>query len=251
MQTYYGGMKNSKGELIFSGQAYGVPDARAARARRTRRTRSRSTRSEFSASRTPSYDWRQFDLDRDMPIIDKKVGFVDAVNPDLRAYEAAGGKLLMYAGWRDNGITPENTVLYYESVLREMGPEQDDWMRMFLVPGMRHCGGGPGPNTFDSITALEQWREKGRSPGRDARHEPRVGPEAPDLRVPRVREVQGLGRSEGRRELGVHEALSTPSRPRAKRAAALGSRPAPARPLKSAPPPRLAWAWRNIDAGDS
>ena len=44
-----------------------------------------------------------------------------------------------------HGITPENTVLYYESVLREMGPEQDDWMRMFLVPGMAHCGGGAGP----------------------------------------------------------------------------------------------------------
>ena len=92
-----------------------------------------------------NYDWHNFDLDRDMPLIDKQAGFVDAVDPDLRAFEAQGGKLLLYAGWRDNGITPENTVLYYESVLREMGPKQDDWMRLFLVPGMEHCRGGPGP----------------------------------------------------------------------------------------------------------
>ena len=82
-----------------------------------------------------SYDWRQFDLDRDLPLVDAAAGFVDAVDPDLRAFEAHGGKLLLYAGWRDTGITPENTVLYYESVRDEMGPQQADWMRMFLAPG--------------------------------------------------------------------------------------------------------------------
>ena len=57
-------------------------------------------------------------------MIDARAGFVDAVDPDLRAFEAHGGKLLLYAGWRDTGITPENTVLYYESVREEMGPSR-------------------------------------------------------------------------------------------------------------------------------
>ena len=55
-------------------------------------------------------------------------------------------------------------MLYYESVLNKMGRNQGDFTRLFLVPGMAHCGGGPGPNTFDSIGALEQWREKGVAP---------------------------------------------------------------------------------------
>ena len=62
------------------------------------------------------------------------------------------------------GITPENTVWYYESVLNKMGKNQSDWMRLFMAPGMGHCGGGPGVNSFDSIGALEQWVEKGVAP---------------------------------------------------------------------------------------
>ena len=60
-----------------------------------------TTRSASGASRTPNYDWQTFDLDRDMPIINKKVGFVDAVDPDLSKFKAHGGKLLLYAGWGD------------------------------------------------------------------------------------------------------------------------------------------------------
>ena len=87
-----------------------------------------------------------------MPIINKKVGFVDAVSPDLRKFKAHGGKLLLYAGWRDTTITPENTVLYYENLVKEMG-EQKDFARLFMVPGMAHCRGGDGPDTFDTIAA--------------------------------------------------------------------------------------------------
>src|SRR6185503_8247983 len=135
--------KNSKGELIFSGQAISValPQLRAPENPGGNGGAFDSVR--ILGFQNADYDWHNFDLDRDMPLIDKATGFVDAVNPDLRAFEAAGGKLLLYAGWNDNTITPENTVYYYESVLREMGSSQADWMRMFLVPGMQHCGRGP------------------------------------------------------------------------------------------------------------
>jgi tannase/feruloyl esterase len=157
VEDYYGGLKNSRGELIFSGQALGnpmpalqsVPPAQVIDTVR------------IWAFQNPDYDWKTFDLDRDMPIIDQKIGFVDAVDPDLNAFKAHGGKLLLYAGWADTAITPENTVLYYESVLQTMGKNQEDWMRLFMVPGMAHCGGGPGPNTFDTIGTMEYWRERG------------------------------------------------------------------------------------------
>jgi feruloyl esterase len=163
VETFYGGLRNREGELIFSGQAYGNPlpalessqDGPGAFAFDTIR---------ILGFQDEGYDWRQFDLDRDMPRIDEAAAFVDAVNPDLRGFEAHGGKLLLYAGWRDVGITPENTVLYYESVREEMGPEQGDWLRLFLAPGMGHCRGGPGVDTFDTLTALEQWREHDVAP---------------------------------------------------------------------------------------
>ncbi len=156
VQSFYGGVKNSKGELIFSGQALGNPIS--AQAPSGNPGRGYSTVSIWGFQ-DENRDWRTFDLDRDMPLIDARTGFVDAVNPDLRPFKEKGGKLLLYAGWGDTAITPENTVLYYESVLEEMGSGQGDWLRLFMVPSMGHCGGGPGPSTFDSLGTLEAWRE--------------------------------------------------------------------------------------------
>lgn len=192
VQTYYGGLKNAKGELIFSGQAYGVPIPAMAS------SQDGPNPFAFDSVRIlgfqdPNYDWRNFDLDRDLPLVDKAAGFVDAVNPDLRAYQAHGGKLLLYAGWRDNGITPENTVHYYESVRTEMGPEQSDWMRLFLVPGMEHCRGGPGPNTFDALSALEQWREKDVAPAHMLGRNPESGLTRPICVYPQYAKYDGAG----------------------------------------------------------
>jgi feruloyl esterase len=161
VETFYGGVKSSKGELIFSGQALGNPI-------QAPRNTDQGPGVVFDIVRIafndPDLDWRQFDLDRDMPLIDKAVGYVDAVDPDLGKFKASGGKLLLTHGWSDTGITPETTIWYYESVLEKMGKNQGDWMRLFVAPGMGHCGGGPGVNSFDSISALEKWVEKGVAP---------------------------------------------------------------------------------------
>ena len=161
VETFYGGVKNSKGELIFSGQALGNPISAS-------QGTSQGPGVVFDIVRIafddPNLDWRKFDLDRDMPLIDKAVGYVDAVDPDLSKFKASGGKLLLTHGWSDTGITPETTVWYYENVLDRMGKNQGDWLRLFMVPGMGHCGGGPGVNTFDSIGTLEKWVEKGVAP---------------------------------------------------------------------------------------
>jgi feruloyl esterase len=140
----------------------------------------------------PNVDWKTFDLDRDMKFLDEKIGYVDAVNPDLGKFKASGGKLLMSHGWSDTGITPETTIWYYDQVLDKMGRNQSDWMRLFMVPGMGHCGGGPGVNSFDSIGALERWVEKGIAPdtimGRGAQ-----GMTRPLCPYPQFAEYKGSG----------------------------------------------------------
>ena len=112
-----------------------------------------------------NWDWKNFDLDRDLKVVDERVGSViNAINPDLSAFKAHGGKLLLYHGWNDTAISAGNTVNYYSSVLSKMGAKQDDWIRLFMAPGMQHCGNGPGPNQANYVGALERWREAGVAP---------------------------------------------------------------------------------------
>ncbi|MDR2214384.1 MAG: tannase/feruloyl esterase family alpha/beta hydrolase [Nevskiaceae bacterium] len=161
VETFYGGVHNSKGELIFSGQALGNPIG-------AMQPNPNGPGGVYDlvriAHNDANMDWKTFDLDREMPFLDEKLGYVDAVNPDLSKFKARGGKLLLTHGWSDTGITPENTVWYYEQVLGKMGGNQGDWVRLFMAPGMGHCGGGPGVNTFDSIGTLEKWVERGIAP---------------------------------------------------------------------------------------
>ncbi len=192
VQTFYGGLRLRNGELVFSGQALGNPIPAM--------PSSQDGPGSFAFDsirilgfQDLGYDWRQFDLDRDLPRIDAAVGFVDAVDPDLRAFKAHGGKLLLYAGWRDTGITPENTVLYYESVREELGPDQGDWLRLFLAPGMGHCRGGPGVDTFDTLTALEQWREHDVAPDEMAATGSVSGIERPICAYPAHAKYDGSG----------------------------------------------------------
>lgn len=98
---------------------------------------------------------------------------VNALNPDLFEFFEAGGKLLAYHGWSDPQISPANTTQYYERVSGISGGREaiHDSLRLFMAPGMGHCGGGPGPNSFDSLSALENWVERGQAPDRlEAEH---------------------------------------------------------------------------------
>ena len=104
---------------------------------------------------------------------------LSSVNPDLSAFKAHGGKMIQYAGWADAAIPPENGLNYYRLVTHTMG-DPSDFYRVFMVPGMAHCGGGAGPNAFgngttngpvidadhDLVKALERWVEEGIAPDR-------------------------------------------------------------------------------------
>ncbi len=116
----------------------------------------------------PSWDWHSFDLDRDAAKAEAVDHDVDAMNPQLGAFAKRGGKLLLYHGWADQQVAPGSTIEFYQSVsAASPDPTQaKNWVRLFMVPGMAHCAGGEGPDSFDSLSALEQWVERGRAPHR-------------------------------------------------------------------------------------
>jgi feruloyl esterase len=116
----------------------------------------------------PNWDWRTMDWDRDIAYADAKLGFMSAVDPDLTAFKQRGGKLLMHTGWADPVAIPNDVLKYYEAATRKMGGAEKtkEFFRFFMAPGMGHCGGGPGPNTYDALSALEQWVEKGVAPSK-------------------------------------------------------------------------------------
>ena len=93
-------------------------------------------------------------------------GMYDATDPDLSAFKAAGGRLILWAGWADPAISPIGTVAYYQAVEHTMGGESDTstFARLFMLPGVSHCGGGQGPDTFDALDAITAWVTKGQAP---------------------------------------------------------------------------------------
>ncbi|HEU5195019.1 MAG TPA: tannase/feruloyl esterase family alpha/beta hydrolase [Methylomirabilota bacterium] len=108
----------------------------------------------------------KFDFDRDPATLGRARALYDAASADLRAFKARGGRMLMWHGLADSGIAASASIGYYDAVVKELGgrAQTDDFFRLFLIPGVHHCGGGPGLSEFDTLTALEEWLEKGRAP---------------------------------------------------------------------------------------
>ena len=120
------------------------------------------------------------DIDAAEQAADEKTATaLNSNDPDLSAFQSRGGKLIEYHGWNDPAISPLNSINYYNRVQQQMGAEKtQSFMRLYMIPGMGHCSGGPGPNSFGQsghttakgpaqgvYAALEQWVEKGTAPG--------------------------------------------------------------------------------------
>ncbi|PYO52520.1 MAG: tannase/feruloyl esterase family alpha/beta hydrolase [Candidatus Rokuibacteriota bacterium] len=137
----------------------------------------------------PNYKFLSFNYDDDALHTDTKPAgsglnysqVLNAMDPDLEVFKKRGGKLIMYHGYADPFVTPMSSIAYYNRVTGEMHPglhkgndgtnaaglnRTVDFARLFMVPGMWHCGGGPGPSNFDVFTPLTQWVEHGVAPDR-------------------------------------------------------------------------------------
>jgi len=119
---------------------------------------------KYVVYKDPNWDWRSFELERDATLAKKLDQDTVALNSDLAAFARQGGKLLLYHGWADQQVAPGATVEFYSSMVDASGSASPTWVRLFMAPGMAHCAGGEGPDTFDKLSALEQWVEQGKAP---------------------------------------------------------------------------------------
>lgn len=147
----------------------------------------------------PNWDYRTFDFDSTMARADQiDNDLTKDTNPDVTALFGRGGKLLQFHGWSDPSIPPQVSIQYYVSVRDFEGgtSKLQTSARLFMIPGMGHCGGGDGPNQFDAIRAIEAWVEMGRAPERiTASHltDGKVDRTRPLCPYPQVAKYKGTG----------------------------------------------------------
>jgi len=126
---------------------------------------------------------------------------LNSTDPDLQPFKDRGGKLILYHGWADPGLSPYNTLDYLGSVTDKLGKSVvEAFVRTYFAPGMFHCFGGTGPSVFDAMTPLVAWVERGEAPREIIATQP--GPDGSVVRTrplcpyPEVARYKGSGRIE-------------------------------------------------------
>lgn len=181
LEAIYSGPKNAAGEIMFPGSTMGdetswmpwitgeSPGASAG---------AQFVRNDFRyvVTNDPTFNMLTANSDAMMKLSrEKTAADLDSTNPDLSRFAAHGGKLILYHGWNDPAISPWSTVAYYKEVRKTLGAEKEDgFVRLYMVPGMEHCIGGPGASVFGQygtetaggpkhgiFDSLENWVEKG------------------------------------------------------------------------------------------
>lgn len=186
LETIYAGSRDASGMQIFPGMLPGAEDGEGGWKPWITGTEKGKSAYQFFVGGYFSnmvygkkdWDFRGANIDAALKLAyEKTADAMDAVNPDLKAFLGRGGKLILYHGWNDPAISSLNTINYFNSVKGANGEESAD-VRLYMVPGMQHCSGGPGATSFgqrdaatrgdaehDIFTAMVQWVEGGQAPG--------------------------------------------------------------------------------------
>jgi feruloyl esterase len=165
VKDVYAGVYSGDGRLIYPGHAKGFELGWRIPKEGTEPTPLQTDATRFLVHGDDAdWNWHEFDLERDLASVREKAGFIEALDADLSEFKARGGKIIFYHGWNDPGPSPLNTIDYVGRVEAELGPDQSDWLRLFMMPGMGHCRGGIGPDQADFLGALEAWVEDGAAP---------------------------------------------------------------------------------------
>ena len=190
----YAPMVSGAGELVYDGYAPGTERAWSFISNAEPRGTALGTY-RYVVHQDANWDWSSFDIDQELAMGLELASYINA-STDLTEFKARGGKLLLYHGWSDGNIAPQNTMRYYDDVLHTMGANQDGWARLFMAPGMAHCGGGDGPDQINWLSALERWRETDQAPDTIIAHrviDNRVDMTRPLCPYPQVAQWAGVG----------------------------------------------------------
>lgn len=187
LKKLYDGPRDSKGQLIFPGYLPGAEDGQGGWGLWiTGPAPGKSLLFAFGVGffsnmlyEKSNWDYKTAKFDEALALADKKLsGVLNATDANLKPFASHGGKLIIYHGWDDAAISALNSINYYNAVVNKMGETQaDSFLRLYMVPGMQHCGDGPGPDSFGQFglspvndpqhninLGLEQWVEKGTAP---------------------------------------------------------------------------------------
>jgi hypothetical protein len=170
LKKIYGGPRDSKGKQIFPGELVGsepvwpdnfIPPSKTV----LPRSESQMKLAMLNPPPGPSWDYTMFNFDTDPPKVADAAAILNPQNPDLAPLKKRGGKIVQYAGWADQQVNPQPGIEYYNTVSKRLGAtETRDFYRLFMVPGMFHCGGGPGCGSADWLSVVIDWVEKGKTP---------------------------------------------------------------------------------------
>lgn len=173
-QDFYSGPKNSRGQVLMAGLPLGSELGWAGTDIGTNTSLSGAGNFAtqvlrylaFKKDPGPTYTINDLNLDKDLPKLDFMAKIYNASNPDLSAFKAAGGKLIMYHGGADPLISPQDSVDYFNDVQHVMGGtnKTGSFFRFFILPGVFHCTGGAGADTVDWMSSIQAWVEHGTAP---------------------------------------------------------------------------------------
>jgi hypothetical protein len=176
LKDIFGGARNSRGESLYGATPYdtgiALPAWRSmhlgtATAAPANASLGRDTLRLFAMTPSnPEFDPLRFDFDHDLDALAETAAINDAVATLHTTFSGHGGKMIVYHGLSDQAMWTGALTQWYEHLTPRDNQGPQSWARLFLVPGMTHCGGGQSTDQFDMLTAIQQWVEKGQAPDR-------------------------------------------------------------------------------------